>query len=474
MIVPVVLAGGVGSRLWPMSRETFPKHCVPLLGENKSTLQSTFERLKGIAANETGIVISNHQHRFLVAQQLADIGRSDVDIILEPEGRNTAPAIALAAFKLYPSDPDAMMLVLPADHMISDFDSFTDTVLQAIDCAKNNHLVTFGVNPTYPETGYGYIKSDVINGLGKADQFVEKPDADTAKRYIDAENFYWNSGMFVFKASVYLQELESLQPEIYQACQQVMNLATKDLDFTRVHTEAFLRSPSVSIDYAVMEKTNRAHMVVYHGDWSDVGSWSALYDLKLSSMKVRPVDGNVFEGDVLSHESRNNYVKSESGLVSLVGVNDLVVVQTADALLVADQQHSQDVKHIVEQLKSDDKRTEHLTHLEVHRPWGLYRTVDSGEGYQVKRILVKPGEKLSVQKHRYRAEHWVVVKGTAKVTKGDEVSLISENESTYIPVGEIHALENPGTTALHIIEVQSGSYLGEDDIVRFTDRYGRS
>ena len=430
-------------------------------------LTDTLRRVNDLA-DGTGMIVSNSEHRFLVAQQLEMSGVGNYQILLEPEGKNTAPAIALAAFRALEFDSNACLLVLPADHIIKDQAKFEESIRNAEKIANAGNLVTFGIEPKYPETGYGYIKSQVADGFGKVEQFVEKPDQITAELYLASGQYYWNSGMFMFKASTYLDELKRLQPEMYSACERAVAGAKIDLDFCRVDAEVFSESPADSIDYAVMEKTDKAMMVAYDGDWSDVGSWSALYDLKAK-------DGeNLFEGDVLAHESQGNYVRTDNGLVAVVGVDDLVVVQTADAVLVACKKRSQDVKHIVAQLKQDPDRWQHEHHVTVHRPWGTYQTVDSGERHQVKRIVVKPGEKLSVQMHHHRAEHWIVVSGTAKVTNGEKEYLVTENESTYIPIGQVHALENPGKVPLHLVEVQSGTYLGEDDIVRFTDRYGRS
>lgn len=468
-ILPVIMAGGSGSRLWPLSREHYPKQFLKLDGE-LTMLQGTVERLSGLACGQP-LVICNEDHRFLVAEQLRSLGKLAHNIILEPTGRNTAPAIALAALTALQTateGEDPLLLVLAADHVIRDEAAFTASVEQAIPHAQAGKLVTFGIVPTHAETGYGYIKrGGGQQGAFAVAQFVEKPDAATAERYLASGEYYWNSGMFLFRASRFLAELQAFRPDIHAACVQAVGTINPDLDFVRVDKPAFLACPGESIDYAVMEKTADAVVVPMDAGWSDVGSWSSLWEIS-----AKDDAGNVFQGDVLQHNSQNNYVFAESGLVSLVGVNNLVVVQTKDAVLVVDQGQVQDVKKIVEGLKASG-RSEHKVHREVFRPWGKYDAIDMGGRYQVKHITVKPGEKLSVQMHHHRAEHWVVVSGTAKVTNGDSTFLVTENESTYIPVGTVHSLENPGKVPLELIEVQSGSYLGEDDIVRFGDRYGR-
>ncbi|QSX32681.1 mannose-1-phosphate guanylyltransferase/mannose-6-phosphate isomerase [Shewanella avicenniae] len=469
MITPVIMAGGTGSRLWPLSRELFPKQFLNVDGE-LTMLQATISRLGELSCGAP-LLICNEDHRFLVAEQLRQQGKLASNIILEPAGRNTAPAIALAAFTALQAAIDGsepLLLVLAADHVIRDESSFTNSVQVAVTHAEAGKLVTFGIVPTAPETGYGYIKRGAVQGSSfSVAQFVEKPDLATASAYLASGEYYWNSGMFLFSAKRYLEELKAYRPDIYASCEKAVGTVDPDLDFVRVNKAAFLACPSESIDYAVMEKTADAVVVPMDAGWSDVGSWSSLWEIS-----PKDEQGNVNKGDVMSFDSANNYVFAETGLVSLVGVDNLVVVQTKDALLVAHKNNVQDVKKVVQQLKADG-RTEHRIHREVYRPWGKYDSIDMGERYQVKRITVKPGEKLSIQMHHHRAEHWIVVSGTAKVTNGDSTFLVTENESTYIPIGIIHALENPGKLPLELIEVQSGSYLGEDDIVRFEDRYGR-
>ena len=472
LILPVIMAGGSGSRLWPLSRELYPKQFLQLDGD-VTMLQTTLRRLRGLSAVNP-VVICHEDHRFLVAEQLRAMNKLANNIILEPAGRNTAPAIALAALtalQTAPEGSDPLLLVLAADHVIRDEAAFTATVESARVYAEAGKLVTFGIVPTKAETGYGYIKRGAATGETQdaytVAQFVEKPDQTTAEHYLESGDYYWNSGMFLFRASRYLAELQQFRPDIYAACVEAVGTVNADLDFVRVNKAAFLSCPSDSIDYAVMERTADAVVVPMSAGWSDVGSWSSLWDIS-----EKDINGNVSHGDVLQHNSQNNYVFAESSLVTTVGVQDLVIVQTKDAVLVADKHQVQDVKKIVESLKAAG-RTEHHIHREVYRPWGKYDSIDNGERYQVKRITVKPGEKLSIQMHHHRAEHWIVVSGTASVTNGDSVQLVTENQSVYIPVGQIHALENPGKIMLEMIEVQSGSYLGEDDIVRFEDRYGR-
>ena len=469
MILPVIVAGGTGSRLWPLSRQLNPKQFLPLADAEMSMLQATILRLRGLAA-ATPQLICNEQHRFLAAEQLRQLDMEHASILLEPVGRNTAPAIALAALQACKDGQDPVLLVLAADHLIQDVPAFHASIQSALPLAQDGKLVTFGVVPDRAETGYGYIEKGPAVGTGgfAVNRFVEKPDLATACDYLASGNFFWNSGMFMFQASRYLHELERFQPQILAACRNALEGGTQDMHFTRVDSDVFAACPDDSIDYAVMEKTADAVMVPLNAGWSDIGSWSALWD-------VSPKDahGNVFKGDVLSHASQNSYVHADSRLVTLVGVDDLVVVETKDAVLVAHKDKVQDVKKIVEQIKNGS-RQEHVNHREVYRPWGMYDSIDNGHRYQVKRITVKPGAKLSVQMHHHRAEHWIVVSGTAKVTNGERTYLVCENESTYIPIGQIHALENPGVINLELIEVQSGSYLGEDDIVRFEDKYGRA
>jgi len=463
-IIPVILSGGVGSRLWPLSREHFPKQCLPLTDNVYSLLQQTLQRTMSLEVRDP-IVVCNEDHRFLIAQQLHSIGVKKPSILLEPKGRNTAPAIALAALEAQHSySDDALMLVLPADHIIRDIAAFEETIVQAVELAAKGSLVTFGVEPTRPETGYGYIRSGINFSV---EEFVEKPNIDKAQEYLDSGEYLWNSGMFLFSANAYLKELFECRDDISKAVESAYKQRSEDLDFIRIDTQLFSECPEESIDFAVMEKTKKAKVVPYKGDWSDIGAWDALYDFA-----EKDDNQNVLSGDVMSEGSNNCLIRSESRLVTAVGVDNLVIVETADAVLVMDKNNAQDVKKIVKRIK-EEGREEHMYHTTVHRPWGSYETVDLGERYQVKRIMVKPGEKLSVQMHHHRAEHWVVVSGTAKVQNGEKEILLTENESTYIPVGVTHALENPGRIPLELIEVQSGSYLGEDDIVRFSDRYGR-
>ncbi len=468
MLFPVIMAGGSGSRLWPLSRQLNPKQFLPLADADLSMLQATIQRLDGL---QVGLprLICNEQHRFLAAEQLRQLGMEQANILLEPVGRNTAPAIALAALQAVEEAENPILLVLAADHLIQDVAAFHASIRTALPLAADGKLVTFGIVPTHPETGYGYIEQGVSVGAGgyAVSRFVEKPDLATARDYLACGNYFWNSGMFMFRASRYLEELERFQPAILAACRAALAGGQQDMHFTRVDAAAFAACPDDSIDYAVMEKTADAAMVPLDAGWSDIGSWSALWDVS-----AKDAEGNVFKGDVLGQATRNTYVHADSRLVATVGVEDLVIVETKDAVLVAHKDKVQDVKKIVEQLKADG-RHEHVNHREVYRPWGMYDSIDNGHRYQVKRITVQPGAKLSVQMHHHRAEHWIVVSGTAKVTNGEKNYLVTENQSTYIPVGQIHALENPGIIPLELIEVQSGSYLGEDDIVRFEDQYGR-
>ncbi|WP_284960278.1 mannose-1-phosphate guanylyltransferase/mannose-6-phosphate isomerase [Citrobacter portucalensis] len=471
MLIPVIMAGGSGSRLWPLSRSQYPKQFISL-NSNMSMLQETFYRLSEIS-HKDAIVICNEEHRFIVKEQLDDISFGESQIILEPIGRNTAPAIALAAFAvehtLLEEDNEPIMLVLAADHAIKDTKNFIRAIQAALPYADMGKLVTFGIIPTAPETGYGYI--ELGNQLGtdcfEVNSFAEKPDVNTAKKYLDSKRHLWNSGIFIFKASSYLQELKKYRDDIFQACSAAFNSSKKDMGFLRIEKELFQHCPSESVDYAVMEKTSECVVVPMDAGWSDVGSWSSLWDIS-----DKDPDGNVRHGDVICHKTLSSYVYAESGLVTTVGVKDLVIVQTKDAVLVADRNAVQDVKKVVEQIKADG-RQEHQIHREVYRPWGKCDSIDEGERYQVKRITVKPGEGLSEQMHLHRAEHWIIVVGVARVTIAGEIKLLSENESIYIPVGIKHCLENPGKIPLELIEVRSGSYLGEDDIVRFADRYGR-
>ena len=469
MLFPIIMAGGSGSRLWPLSRQLNPKQFLPLADADFSMLQATIQRLAGLGA-ELPRLICNEQHRFLAAEQLRLLGLEKAGILLEPVGRNTAPAIALAALQACSEAEDPILLVLAADHLIQDVEAFQTCIQTALPLAQDGKLVTFGIVPTHAETGYGYIEQGIDVGVGgfKVSRFVEKPDLVTAQEYLANGSYFWNSGMFMFRASRYLEELETFRPDILAACRAALAGGSQDMHFTRVDEAAFAACPDDSVDYAVMEKTADAVMVPLDAGWSDIGSWTALWDVSDKDQQ-----GNVFKGDVLNQQSRNTYVHADSRLVATVGLDDLVIVETKDAVLVAHKDHVQDVKKIVEQLKNGS-RTEHINHREVYRPWGVYDSVDNGHRYQVKRITVKPGAKLSVQMHHHRAEHWIVVSGTARVTNGEKTYLVCENESTYIPIGQIHALENPGVIPLELIEVQSGSYLGEDDIVRFEDKYGRT
>ena len=434
-------------------------------------LQQTAMRLDGLPGVQPALVVCNEEHRFLVAEQLREIGKPPVNIILEPVGRNTAPALTLAALFLMKQDAQAVMLVMPADHVIPNVQAFQSAVTQAARAANDGYLATFGIVPTKPETGYGYIRRGQplagFDSLQRVAEFVEKPDATTATQYLASGEYLWNSGMFVLRAAVWLDELKHHRPDILQACEAAYSQGRQDGEFYRVSNEAFRASPNDSIDYAVMEKTERAAVVSLDAGWSDIGAWSAIWETE-----TQDAQGNVIQGDVLLHNTRNALLISKHRLVTAVGMEDVIVVETPDAVLVAHKDSSQDVKEIVNRLKQD-KRSEHLMHRRVYRPWGSYEGIDAGERFQVKRLMVNPGAAISLQLHHHRAEHWVVVKGTASVTRGEEVVILSENQSTYIPIGMKHRLENPGNIPLEIIEVQSGGYLGEDDIVRFEDRYNR-
>ena len=468
MFLPVIMAGGSGTRLWPLSRQLNPKQFLPLVDPDLTMLQATIQRLDGLE-HATPRLICNENHRFLAAEQLRQLGLEEANIILEPVGRNTAPAIALAALQALSEQTDPIMLVLAADHLIQDVNAFHQSIAKALVLAESGKLVTFAITPTHPETGYGYLQMGAPAGEGgfEVSRFVEKPDLATAQDYLAQGSYFWNSGMFMFRASRYIEELEHFQPTIVSVCREALAKGAQDMHFNRVDSAIFSSSPDDSIDYAVMEKTSDAVMVPLNAGWSDIGSWSAIWD---SGEKNE--QGNLFKGDVLSENTSGSYVHATHRLVTTVGVENLIIVETKDAVLVAHKDHVQDVKKIVDQLKGC-KRHEHTNHREVYRPWGVYDSIDNGERYQVKRITVKPGEKLSVQMHHHRAEHWIVVSGTARVTNGEKTYLVTENQSTYIPIGQIHALENPGMIPLELIEVQSGSYLGEDDIVRFEDIYGR-
>ncbi len=464
-IQPVILSGGSGTRLWPLSREAYPKQFLPLAGE-LTMLQATWQRVAPLAARGP-LVIANEEHRFVAAEQLQQVGAEPAAIILEPVGRNTAPAIAVAALEATRDGADALLLVLPSDHVITDEAAFRSAVQAAASAADAGKLVTFGIVPTGPETGYGYIKAADGQGVRAVERFVEKPDLETATGYVSSGQYYWNSGMFLFKASRYLQELERFQPEMLASSRQAWQQARRDADFTRLDKDAFTAVPSDSIDYAVMEKTADAVVIPLDAGWNDVGSWTALRDVS-----QQDGDGNAHQGDVIAIDCRNTYAYAQR-LVALVGLDDVIVVETDDAVLVGKADRMQEVKTVVAKLKAEG-RSEATWHRKVYRPWGAYDSIDNGERFQVKRITVKPGGTLSLQMHHHRAEHWIVVSGTAEVTRGNDVILLSENQSTYIPLGVTHRLRNPGKLPLELIEVQSGSYLGEDDIVRFEDTYGRS
>jgi mannose-1-phosphate guanylyltransferase len=480
MILPIIMSGGSGSRLWPLSRALHPKQFLALLNEN-TLLQETVNRLDNSQCLNP-LIICNNEHRFIVAEQLRANNTAASDIILEPMGKNTAPAITLAALAAIANGDDPLLLVLAADHVIKDVPAFQQAVLDAKVFAAQGKLVTFGIVPTHAETGYGYIKQGAKQAQSDSsttaigfdvDSFVEKPDLATAQAYLDSGEYLWNSGMFMFKASRYLEELAKFSPDMLAICTQAYESKTQDLDFTRISADIFVKCPEDSVDYAVMEPLCKAEgssavVVPMNAGWSDVGSFSSLWEVS-----EKDENGNVKHGDVISHNTTNSYINAGHKLVATVGVDNLIIVETKDALLVVHKDKVQNVKAIVDQLKTQD-RYEYKHQREVFRPWGKYDSLDFGERDQVKRITVNPGAKLSIQMHHHRSEHWIVVSGTASVTNGDKTFLVTENESTYIPLGQIHALENPGVLPLELIEVQSGSYLGEDDIVRFDDRYGRS
>ena len=466
-MTPVILSGGSGTRLWPLSRGQYPKQFLPLVTQN-TMVQETVLRLSGLMGLNNPIAVCNEDHRFMMAEQLWEIGVKPAAIILEPVGKNTAPAVAMAA--LSASSEDEVLLVLPADHVITDIPAFHKAIFQAQALAQQGHLVTFGIVPSHPETGYGYILKDSVQvgDAFKVSAFVEKPDLVAAKNYVKSGDYLWNSGMFAFTAGNFLKELEKFNPAMLSACKQALSAAKIDLDFIRLDKATFSACPADSIDYAVMEKTDKAAVIPLDAGWNDVGSWSALWDVT-----DKDASGNAISGDVLTVDSKNSYIYSDNKLVTVIGVDNLIVVETKDAVMIASKDRVQEVKQVVDQLKQLN-RSEAQVHKKAYRPWGHFDSVDSGDRHQTKRIVVKPGAKLSLQKHHHRAEHWVVVKGTALVTRGDEQILLTENESTYIPLGTVHRLENPGVIPLEIVEVQSGSYLGEDDIVRFGDNYGRS
>lgn len=470
MLIPLILSGGSGTRLWPVSRRNLPKQFLSLSGDG-TLFQQAVTRTQKLPEAAAPIIVASEDHRFLAADQLLEAGVQGATIVLEPIARNTAPAIALGALKAIERDPQALLLVLPADHLIGDTKSFVDAVQQALLAARDGWLVTFGIRPDRPETGFGYIRraESIGGGAFRVERFVEKPDLATAEGYVKDGGYDWNSGMFLFKAARYLEELGQHAPEMLEAVRKAYATGHGDLDFVRVDAEAFAKVPDNSIDYAVMEKTSRAAVVPVSCAWSDIGSWSALW---LSGKHDE--QGNQREGDTLTVNTRNSLLRShDRHMIATVGVEDLVVVTTPDATLVAHRDAAQDVKKVVDQLKASG-RTEHSFHRVVHRPWGSYDSLEEGGRFQVKRIVVKPGASLSLQKHHHRAEHWIVVSGTAEVTCDEKVFLLAENQSTYIPLGSVHRLRNPGKVPLELIEVQSGSYLGEDDIVRFDDVYGRA
>ncbi|WP_165855388.1 mannose-1-phosphate guanylyltransferase/mannose-6-phosphate isomerase [Marinobacter sp. JSM 1782161] len=467
-MLAVILSGGSGTRLWPLSREAYPKQFLPVVSE-ESLLAETIDRGLSLDPSTRVMAITNEEHRFVVAAHLQQqaAGRTD-GIVLEPVGRNTAPAIALAALAAAEGNPSELLVVMPSDHVLRNRQAFEAAVAVGAKAAEAGKLVTFGVVPTAPHTGYGYIRAGADEGgYSTVDAFVEKPDADTAQRYLDEGGYFWNSGMFLFRADRYLEELGKHQPEMLAACKAAYAGRESDMDFVRVGREAFAACPDDSIDYAVMEKTQDAVVVPMDAGWSDVGSWSALWE-------IQPQDesGNVFRGDVITEDVSGSYIHSEGRLIAALGISDHVIVETDDVVLVADRNRVQDVKKLVAQVKAQG-REEHRFHKKVHRPWGTYEGIAMGERFQVKRITVKPGASLSLQKHHHRAEHWVVVSGTAMVVRGDEEILLTEDQSTYIPLGHRHRLSNPGVIPLELIEVQTGSYLGEDDIVRFEDTYNR-
>jgi mannose-1-phosphate guanylyltransferase/mannose-6-phosphate isomerase len=470
LIIPVVLSGGSGTRLWPLSRKQYPKQLLNLAGGAYTMLQETVVRV-GHLTNP--IIVCNEDHRFKVAEQCHSIGNTPSAIILEPVGRNTAPAIALAALEAQKQDPDAIVAIFPADHIIDDQTAFETALNCAIATAKENKLVTFGIVADKPETGYGYLKVSLPEHPGDGlvahpvEKFVEKPDLETAKRYINSGDYYWNSGMFVFKASVYLDALKKANPDIVQCCVEALDKAQQDLDFVRVDQASFAACPDDSIDYAVMEQADNVVAVALDAGWNDVGSWSSLWQIA-----HKDEQNNALVGDVIAINSRNNLVHNAHKLVAIIGLENMVIVDTPDALLVADKNQIQDVKLVVNELKKRN-RPELMEHREVHRPWGCYDLIGEGSRYQVKRITVKPGASLSLQMHYHRTEHWVVVSGTAIVQIGETQQVVSENQSVFIPIAKKHRLQNPGKLPLELIEVQSGSYLGEDDIVRFEDQFGR-
>ena len=467
-ILPVILSGGAGTRLWPASRAMYPKQLLPLVDGKSTMLQDTALRLQGMAGvTDECLVICNEAHRFLVAEQLRAIDKK-AQIVLEPEGRNTAPATALAAFLTAETDVDALLLIMPADHVITDKAAFQAAVEEGVAAAKLGKLVTFGIVPTRAETGFGYVRAKVDGaGAVPVESFVEKPDEITAKQYVEGGRHFWNSGMFLFSARTYLDKLREFAPQMHEKCQESIRNRANSQDFVRPDTESFLQCPSDSIDYAVMEKTEAAMMVPLAAGWSDVGSWAALHDVRGQDKA-----GNTIDGDVVTHACKGMFIQAESRLVTAVGLEDVIIVETKDSILVASKAKSQDVKELVDKLKAQD-REETLLHRQVFRPWGSYDSLESQDGFQVKRLIVNPGAVLSLQKHAHRAEHWIVVRGKAQITRNDDVFDLAVNESTYIAIGDVHRIANPFDESVHIIEIQCGDYLGEDDIVRLEDNYGR-
>ncbi|WP_417515995.1 mannose-1-phosphate guanylyltransferase/mannose-6-phosphate isomerase [Minwuia sp.] len=468
-LFPVLLSGGSGTRLWPLSRSLYPKQLLSLSEEN-TMLQATALRVPADDRFAAPLVICNNDHRFIIAEQLRSIDRPALSIMLEPVGRNTAPAAAAAAYFCLQQSADAIIVLLPADHVITQIDGFRARLDQAVALADKGHIVTFGIKPTEPHTGYGYIRQGAaIEGDAfHVDQFTEKPDAATATGYIADGDYSWNSGMFVARADVLIAEMERFRPDIMQAVRLAVDRAEPDLDFLRLDAEAFAACPAQSIDFAVMEQTDHAAVIPCAFGWSDIGSWNALWEIA-----DKDADGNATSGDVILRDVKNSYIRTEATVIAAIGVSDLTVVETSDAVLIAHRDRAQEVKDVVDILKRDD-RVEHESHVRHYRPWGYYEPLDYGPRFQVKRLMVKPGAKLSYQKHHHRAEHWVVVSGTAEVTNGENTLLLSENQSTYIPIGTAHRLGNPGKVDLEVIEIQSGSYLGEDDIVRLDDPYNRA